>query len=398
MSVGPRPDHLFVPAGAVLFREGEPGDAAYLVKSGSIEVFRTRDGSEVAVGVLGPGEFFGEMAALDRRPRTASARAIEACELVVITADQMRRRIADADPVLRLCLQLATDRLRFAVADPATRVFEQWVSNTADADVEAAFAQIELEREIEVGLGRGEFELFFQPIVRLSDHGLAGCEALARWRHPERGLVPPCDFIPAAEASGLIEKLTDWCVREAIGRRGALAAAAGAPESFFVTVNVSGRDLARPQFASSVGAAVVGAGEVPRNVKIEITESMLMANPAGAAQILADCRALGLGVAIDDFGTGYSSLSYLSTLPITTLKIDRSFVRALPESPVNGKIVQTILRLADELGIATVAEGIEDAETAAILHRMGCTFGQGYHFARPLPFAEFVTRAGAWSA
>jgi EAL domain-containing protein (putative c-di-GMP-specific phosphodiesterase class I) len=398
MSAAPRSDHLLLPAGTVLFREGDAGDSAYLVKSGSIEVFRVRGGSEVTVGTMGPGEFFGEMAALDRRPRTAAARAIADSELIVITAEQMRRRIADADPVLRLCLQLANDRLRFAVADPATRVFDQWVSNTADADLSAAFAQIELEREIEAGLGRGEFELFFQPIVRLSDHGLAGCEALARWRHPARGLVPPCDFIPAAEAGGLIERLTDWCVGEAIGRRDALADAAGAPESFFVTVNVSGRDLARPQFASSVGAAVAGAGVAPPHVKIEITESMLMANPAGAAKILSDCRALGLGVAIDDFGTGYSSLSYLSTLPITTLKIDRSFVRALPENPTNGKIVQTILRLADELGIAAVAEGIEDGETAAMLARMGCTFGQGYHFAKPLPFADFVARAGAWPA
>jgi len=143
---------------------------------------------------------------------------------------------------------------------------------------------------------------------------------------------------------------------------------------------------------------VASAGVAPPHVKIEITESMLMANPDGAAAILADCRALGLGVAIDDFGTGYSSLSYLSTLPITTLKIDRSFVRALHENPINGKIVQTILRLADELGIAAVAEGIEDAETAAMLARMGCTFGQGYHFARPLPFAEFVALASGWPA
>ena len=147
-----------------------------------------------------------------------------------------------------------------------------------------------------------------------------------------------------------------------------------------------------------MGDAVADAGISPASVKLEITESMLMANPDGAAKILNDLRARGLGVAIDDFGTGYSSLSYLATLPITTLKIDRSFVLALADSRVNARIIQTILRLADELGIAAVAEGIEDAAAAATLRQMGCTYGQGYHFARPLPFPDFVAWAQARTA
>jgi EAL domain-containing protein (putative c-di-GMP-specific phosphodiesterase class I)/CRP-like cAMP-binding protein len=383
---------VVLPAGAVLFNEGEAGDVAYLIRSGRVEIFRHRDGVEHVVARLGPGELLGEMAALDRRPRTAGARATEASELVPITAEQIDRRIACADPVLRLCLQLATERFREAIAvDDAPRPGTT-ASGTA---LSAAFALIALERDLERGLAAGEFELFYQPIVRLADGALAGCEGLVRWRHPERGLVPPAEFIPAAEASGLIERLTDWCVGEAVGRRDALAAASADPPSFFVTVNVSGRDLARPQFAAGVDAAVTGAGVPPAGLKLEITESMLMANPDGAARILADLRARGLGVAIDDFGTGYSSLSYLATLPITTLKIDRSFVQALAASPVNARIVQTILRLAHELGIAAVAEGIEDAATAETLRDMGCTYGQGYHFARPLPFADFLAFAGA---
>ncbi len=396
MFSAPYPDNLFLPAGTMLFNEGDEGNAAFLIKSGSIEVFRFRDDCEQVVANLGPGDLLGEMSALDRRPRTAGARATVDSELVPITADQIERRIADADPVLRLCLKLATERFREAVAETDT----PRVATTArGGELGAAFEMIELEREIDRGLTAGEFELFYQPIIRLADGTLAGCEALARWRHPTRGLVPPCDFIPAAEASGLIERLTDWCVAEAIGRRDVLATAAGgAGDGFFVTVNVSGRDLARPQFAAGVGAAVAGAGIAPASVKLEITESMLMANPDGAARILADLRARGLGVAIDDFGTGYSSLSYLATLPITTLKIDRSFVLALADSRVNARIVQTILRLADELGIAAVAEGIEDSLTAETLKRMGCTYGQGYHFAKPLRFADFVAWAGARSA
>ncbi|MFM9859017.1 EAL domain-containing protein [Pseudoxanthobacter sp. M-2] len=396
MFSAPYPDNLFLPAGAMLFNEGDEGNAAFLIKSGSIEVFRFRDDCEQVVANLGPGDLLGEMSALDRRPRTAGARATVASELVPITADQIERRIADADPVLRLCLKLATERFREAVAETDT---PRIATTARGGELGAAFEMIELEREIDRGLTAGEFELFYQPIVRLADGTLAGCEGLARWRHPKRGLVPPGDFIPAAEASGLIERLTDWCVAEAIGRRDALAGAAGgASGGFFVTVNVSGRDLARPQFATTVGDAVADAGISPASVKLEITESMLMANPDGAAKILNDLRARGLGVAIDDFGTGYSSLSYLATLPITTLKIDRSFVLALADSRVNARIIQTILRLADELGIAAVAEGIEDAAAAATLRQMGCTYGQGYHFARPLPFPDFVAWAQARTA
>ncbi len=398
MFSAPYPDNLFLPAGTMLFNEGDEGNAAFLIKSGGIEVFRFRDDCEQVVANLGPGDLLGEMSALDRRPRTAGARATVASELVPITAEQIERRIADADPVLRLCLKLATERFREAIAEADT----PRVATTArGGELGAAFEMIELEREIDRGLAAGEFELFYQPIVRLADGTLAGCEGLARWRHPVRGLVPPGDFIPAAEASGLIERLTDWCVAEAIGRRDLLAAAAAAGgdgDGFFVTVNVSGRDLARPQFATTVGDAVADAGISPASVKLEITESMLMANPDRAARILTDLRARGLGVAIDDFGTGYSSLSYLATLPITTLKIDRSFVQALAGSPVNERIVQTILRLADELGIAAVAEGIEDAAAAETLRRMGCTYGQGYHFARPLPFPDFVAWAQARTA
>ena len=393
MATAPYAENLFLPAGAMLFREGDAGDVAYLIKSGSIEVFRFRDECEQVVANLGPGDLLGEMSALDRQPRTAGARATVSSELVPITAEQIDRRIADADPVLRLCLKLATERFREAIAEIDT---PRVATTASGGELGAAFDMIELERDLDRGLAAGEFELFYQPIIRLADGALAGCEGLARWRHPVRGLVPPCDFIPAAEASGLIERLTDWCVTEAVGRHAKLATAAGgAGEGFFVTVNVSGRDLARPHFAARVGDAVAAAGISPECVKLEITESMLMADPERAATILVDLRARGLGVAIDDFGTGYSSLSHLATMPITTLKIDRSFVLALADSRVNARIVQTILRLAHELGIAAVAEGIEDAATAETLKRMGCAYGQGYHFARPLPVPDFVAWAQA---
>ncbi len=175
MFSAPYPDNLFLPAGAMLFNEGDEGNAAFLIKSGSIEVFRFRDDCEQVVANLGPGDLLGEMSALDRRPRTAGARATVASELVPITADQIERRIADADPVLRLCLKLATERFREAVAETDT---PRIATTARGGELGAAFEMIELEREIDRGLTAGEFELFYQPIVRLADGTLAGCEGL----------------------------------------------------------------------------------------------------------------------------------------------------------------------------------------------------------------------------
>jgi EAL domain-containing protein (putative c-di-GMP-specific phosphodiesterase class I) len=397
-------ERIALPAGSPLFAEGETGSCAFLVASGRVEIFVTRDGCRVNLAERGPGEIVGEMAILDRRPRSASARAVEDCELVVIAQEQIAHRLAESDPVLRMCLGVVIARYRESIAmiDSGDRKRVARPSDAEVEDFEATVRTLSLESELRRALREREFELFFQPITRLPSERLAGFEALLRWRHPRRGLVPPGDFIPVAEACGLIGDITSWCLDE-VGRAfpkimSAALANVGAVEPLFISVNVSGHDLSRPNFVASVAAMLRTSGMAPGSLKLEVTESVLMKDPAKAVETLSECRRLGMSIAIDDFGAGYSSLSYLSTLPITTIKIDRGFVHSMIERPASRKIVKMILRLADELEIPVVAEGIEDPREATMLADLGCAFAQGYLFGKASPLPEALERTRSWRA
>ena len=406
--------YLTLSAGAAIFEEGEPGAFAYLIVAGRAALFLRRDGVEVAIAERAAGEIVGEMALLDAGPRSASARAIEDCILVPVSEEQIRHRLHNADPILRLCFGviMACSRDAVALLRPKgaverngavapSRVASAHPSPALKADFEASIDAMMTERALRLALDRNEFELYLQPIVHLGTEALAGFEALIRWRHPEKGLVHPMAFIPVAEASGLIVEITQWVVSE-VGRimpeimMAALQNPGATDGPLFLSINVSGHDLARASFPEMVGEMLRSTGIAPSTLKLEITETTVMRDPVGATEALSQCREAGMGVAIDDFGTGYSSLSYLSKLPITTLKVDREFVRAMLTTPSNRKIIQTILRLADEIGIPVVAEGIEEPAEADALAEMGCAYGQGYHFGRPVPLAETLALIKAW--
>ena len=387
-------DSLFLTAGTTLFSTGDAGDQAYLIRSGEIEILIERDGREIVLARRGAGEIIGEMALLDSGPRSASARVVRSADLVGISRRQLEQRIEEIDPILRMCLSVVISRYRETLTmarvgftGPVPVASQQ----PPGEDFHAALAVLTLEREIEQGLEREEFALYLQPIVRLSDRSLAGFEALARWHHPTRGLVPPSEFIPVAESSGLVVRLTTWMLGEAARSVRSLLNAhqmkVGA-EPFFVSVNVSGHDLHQPRFAETVMAILRKVDIPPEHLKLEVTESMLMKDPSRAGRILESCRAQGVGIAVDDFGTGYSSLSHLSTLPITTLKIDRCFVKVMADDPTSRKIVNTIRLLARELDIPVVAEGIEREAEAVALDAIGCEYGQGYLFGRPMPLSD----------
>ena len=406
-------DRRLVPAGSLLFAAGQPGDAAYLIVSGRLEVFLERPDGDLVLAQRGPGEIVGEMAILDKRPRSASVRALEDSALVAITEQQLAHRIAETDPILCMCLGVVLDRYRETVAllehmkgsaPPTAEAKSHSPSGpTANDAFTSALNTLVLEREIRDGVRAGQFEMHYQPIVRLSSRRLAGFEALMRWRHPHRGMVPPVEFIPVAEASGLISELTAFALAEA-GRvlpefmLAAMRNLSWIENQLFMSVNVSGHDLAAASFPQLIADLIARTGIEPDRLKIEVTESMLMRDPERAAAALAECRLAGLGVAIDDFGTGYSSLSYLSTLPITTLKIDRAFVRTLLTDRTSRRIVQTILRLADDLEIPVVAEGIEQIEEADLLTEMGCALGQGYLFGKPMPLDSSIATTRSWAA
>jgi diguanylate cyclase (GGDEF)-like protein/PAS domain S-box-containing protein len=254
--------------------------------------------------------------------------------------------------------------------------------------------RLRLESDLARAVDDGTLELYYQPVLRVADQSVAGVEALLRWNHPARGLLPPGEFVDLAEESGLIVPIGAWVLQAACAQAKQWEQMFGAKDwSLQLAVNVSGRQLAQADLADRVSETIAAAqlSRTQMELCLEITESLLMQDPDSSAATLAELRALGVRVAIDDFGTGYSSLSYLAQFPVDTVKIDRSFIGRLPGHATDEAIVEAVVHLGDRLGLAVVAEGVETAEQLAALRRMRCGLAQGYLFARPQPAAA-VTR------
>jgi EAL domain-containing protein (putative c-di-GMP-specific phosphodiesterase class I) len=242
---------------------------------------------------------------------------------------------------------------------------------------------VSLENDLRQALANGEMFVVYQPVLHLPGKALAGVEALVRWQHPQRGLVPPVDFIPMAEACGLIDALGKFVLREACQAFDAMHRELGdlAPPS--LAVNLSRAQLRQPGLIADITDAVRANNMSPQQLVLEVTES-LAAQDAEVQNILRDIRAMGVSLALDDFGTGYSSLSCLHELPVNIVKIDRSFVSQASESEYHRVLIEATLRVARTLGLDTVAEGIETPEQSALMASMGCEKGQGYLFSKPL--------------
>lgn len=240
-----------------------------------------------------------------------------------------------------------------------------------------------LEFELRRGMARNELFVQYQPIYALEGSSLVGFEALARWRHPVRGLVSPSEFIPVAERTGIIHELGDWVLREACRTMASWRERHPLARTLFLSVNLSGRQLSQSNLAAMVRAVLAETGLQPEALKLEITESVIMENADLALVALRELKNLGVSLAIDDFGTGYSSLSYLQRFPVDTLKIDRSFVSAL-DSHNGRQIAQAMMALANTLRLTVVAEGVEKDDQLVWLRGMRCQYVQGFIFSRPL--------------
>ena len=239
-----------------------------------------------------------------------------------------------------------------------------------------------LEVDLRTALANGEFDLFYQPLINAGTSQISGFEALLRWRHPGRGMVPPAEFIPVAEEIGLIAPLGEWVLRQACRE------AAWWPADIRVAINLSPAQFRSRNLVQVVASALVASSLSPGRLELEITESVLLHDNESTLAVLHQLRALGVRIAMDDFGTGYSSLSYLLSFPFDRIKIDRSFVRDISERADCAAIVQSIASLGASLGMATTAEGVETGEQLQLLKAVGCTEVQGYYFARPQPAGE----------
>jgi len=254
--------------------------------------------------------------------------------------------------------------------------------------------RVALQADLRHAIARREIILYYQPQVAIATGEVTGFEALARWRHAQRGWIPPSEFIPVAERMGLIKPLTACLVELAAHQS---VAWHGSGISIPVAVNVSMRNLLDPRFPSSLKDIVVASDAEAQRMKLEITESALMTEPARVLQTMQELRGLGFGFSIDDFGTGYSSLAYLQRLPVEEIKIDRSFVGELSSNAGSEAIVRATIELAGGLGLGVVAEGVEDESTWQILRRLGCSTAQGYLLSRPMPASEVEGWLAEWS-
>ena len=252
---------------------------------------------------------------------------------------------------------------------------------------DAARDRHELSDELHRAIAGREFELAYQPVVTIEDTRIIGAEALVRWNHPVRGMVPPDAFIGRAEETGLILPLGKWVLEEAC-RQASSWIAEGFPD-LTIAVNVSGRQLRESSFVDMVREALADTGLDPRSLCLEMTESILMERDDDAIAMLTRLRDDGVHLAIDDFGTGYSSLGSLRRLPVDLLKIDRSFVASLPDDDDAGTIAWAVVRLGHTLGMPVLAEGVETVEQHEALRRFGCDQAQGYFFGRPMSAAQF---------
>jgi diguanylate cyclase (GGDEF)-like protein len=251
--------------------------------------------------------------------------------------------------------------------------------------------RLELKADLQNALERGEFTLAYQPIIELATGKIAAVETLLRWQHPERGQLPPAEFVPLAEETGLIVPLGRWVLTEALRQAAAWDSITPEGETLGVTVNLSAVQLERPGLVDDVARALRQSGLKPSALTLEITESIFMKDAASMADRLRELKSLGVLLAIDDFGTGYSSLGYLAGCPIDVLKIAKPFVDAMSDATNESALARAIIRIGESLGLTAVAEGIERDDQCDRLTELGCPFGQGYLFAHPLSPAELVS-------
>jgi diguanylate cyclase (GGDEF)-like protein/PAS domain S-box-containing protein len=255
-----------------------------------------------------------------------------------------------------------------------------------------AWRKLEMEAELRSAVERDEFVLYYQPVLELGTGKLTGVEALVRWQHPERGLIPPGEFIPLAEETGLVVPIGRWVLREACRQVGAWQAETADDPALVLSVNLSVRQFAHPELITDTYQALQESGLSARDLELDITEAIALDHSEATVTGLRGLKDLGVRLAIDDFGTGYSALNYLKRYPVDTLKIDRSFIRGLGTDPEDMAIVHAVIAFARILKLHVIAEGIETPEQLAQLRALGCERGQGYYFSRPLPADEFGAR------
>jgi EAL domain-containing protein (putative c-di-GMP-specific phosphodiesterase class I) len=362
-----------------LFREGDAPTTAFLIESGSLRITADRDGAPMLLSDLHAGALVGEMAVLDDSPRSATATALGACILTPIDRTQFAERLEAADPVVRALLLSQLARYRTALA---TFTGNEPVPLTEEASNESAHAidKIRLESQLRNAMENRELEIRLQPIQEIASGKLAGYEALTRWTHPERGVVSPVDFIALAEETSLIVPVGEYVLSEVCAALRRLGDEA--PEiKPFIAFNVSGRQVEDADFVARVLTQLRAHDVNPAQLKIEITESLVL-DYSQIATLIERAHQAGMKVSLDDFGTGYSNLGHLHKLAFDTIKIDQGFIRQL-DDPRCLAIVRAVVGMAGALHCDIVAEGVETQKQFDQLRELGAQYAQGWLVGKP---------------
>jgi len=371
----------------IIFKEGDEGDCAYLIEEGIIDICVNVNGEEHTVSKIGKNELFGEVALIDHQPRTATARAQAKTTLITIQRALVNELLEKTDPIVRHLLLVILDRYRNkrGTSQPqssAQQIIRAEVASRNNSIHSEATQKLTMSTDIGRGLAENEFEMYYQPICELSTGKVAGYEALIRWHHPTLGLVSPLDFLWLAEQTGQIRDIGLWTLQRACRDWPVLRKSTNVAYPF-ISVNMSPSQLTGDSFVENVKSIIGRFQMPPTELKLELTETVIINNPDIAIHLLSLLTKLGSTLAIDDFGTGHSTLDTLNRYPIGTVKIDLSFTRSMLTSERSKEIVNSSIQLAHSLGMDVVAEGIETEEVRAKLIGLGCNFGQGWLFGRP---------------
>ncbi len=390
-------EHLTYQSGDQIFQEGDKGDCAFLIESGSIDISTRKNSKFYRIIILGEGDLFGEIALIDNEPRTATATALEETRLIRIDRDLIDTELANGNPIIEHILRLVLKRFRhtyYKLIGKDLFSIETSKSDQALSDTQKNLIEhVRKASDINVALKQDQFILYYQPIILIEDEQLVGFEALIRWMHPDDGLIPPMQFLNIAENTGQILPIGTWVLEQACRdfkklNKSSRNSSKQAP--LFISVNLSARQLARAGDTEQFVNILRNAQVDPENIKLEVTETALIEEAETAQHILSDLKNLGFHVSLDDFGTGYSSLSHLQKFPVDDIKIDLSFISRMLVDPNSMQIVKASIDLARAMDLETVAEGVESKEDVKQLGYMKCTYAQGYYYAKPLPLPDAI--------
>lgn len=377
---------MIVNKGEIIFHQDQEGHQAFLIESGQVEIYYTHSNGDIStLALLTQGEIFGEMALIDSNVRSASAKATTDCQLMVISKEQLLDKLENSDPTIRLIMKILLSRLRSRNKSQAAAI-----NQSQKLDSENAIDHLKFEHQLNEAFKKNEFVIYHQPIVDISTGKLIGSEALVRWDSPNKGLVPPGQFIDILENSSMIIPVGYWIIEECF-KHSKLISKKFPKLNFSISINVSGRQFANALFIETLEKLVQQNSIDPKNFKLEVTERILMEGGA-AIDVLSKCRQIGFEISLDDFGTGFSSLQYLPMLPIDYIKVDRSFVMNILTNSKTKSVVDSMIYLARKLNLKIIAEGIENEKEQKILQKMGADLGQGYFFSKPMPLDELLSK------